>query len=114
MRRAARSGLLLGAALLLAGCDEVLPRRSEGEKLYRRLCAQCHGVDGSGNTPRYMGTYQADLLDESWQHGGGEGDIKRVIREGVFGRMPDNPDLTAAQVDAIYEHLMALRARAGR
>jgi mono/diheme cytochrome c family protein len=111
-RRRLRVVILVPAALLLAGCHEIFPQRTEGERLYRKLCAQCHGVDASGNTPRYMGTAAADLLDNHWNHGGGEGDIKHVIREGVFGSMPGNPDLTEDQVDAIYEHLMALRERA--
>jgi mono/diheme cytochrome c family protein len=116
-RRAARrdgalSVLAVGAlvAAALGGCD-LLPQRSEGEKLWRARCAECHGLDASGNTPRYMGNANADLLDDSWQHGEGSGAWSIVIREGVFGSMPSNPDLTREQVKALVDHLQELRAR---
>lgn len=110
-RRLAIATLALGA-LGTAGCHEVFPQRTEGEKLYRKLCAGCHGTTGAGNTPRFMGVHEADLLDDRWVHGGSEGAIKQVIREGVIGRMPANPQLTAEEVDALFEHLMTLRERA--
>jgi len=118
--RAARAGawaaaLVLLPALAALGCD-LLPRRPLGEQLWRDRCAECHGVDGSGNTPRYMGNANADLLDDSWQRGGEPGAWEVVIREGVFGSMPANPDLTREQVRALVDHLRQLRgeARASR
>jgi mono/diheme cytochrome c family protein len=94
------------------GCSEIFPQRTQGERLYRRWCAGCHGVDGTGRTPRYMAIPHANLLDDNWTHGGSEGAIKAVIRDGVLGKMPANDHLSAEEVDAIYEHLMVLRARA--
>lgn len=108
--RGLRAALVGCCALSWIGCNELFPQRSEGERLYRTNCASCHGFDGSGNTPRYMGIHEADLLDDRWVHGGSEGAIKQVIREGVLGKMPPNPHLTAEEVDAIYEHLTILRA----
>jgi mono/diheme cytochrome c family protein len=111
LARGAAAWLAAGAGLALAGCD-LLPQRSEGEKLWRSRCAECHGLDGSGNTPMYMGQANADLLDDGWEHGGESGAWAVVIREGLFGRMPGNPDLTREQVRALVEYLRQLRGEA--
>jgi mono/diheme cytochrome c family protein len=110
-RTAAFAGLtvVLSAAVALAGCDTLFPKRSEGEKLWRERCSECHGIDGRGNTPRYMGNYQADLSDDIWSHGSDPGSWAVTIREGVFGTMPANPDLSREQVAALVQYLRELR-----
>lgn len=100
-------------AALAFGCDqlqnEFLPG-SPGEKLYRKHCAECHGVDGAGNTPRYMGNPDADLTDDSWQHGGGDPDsIAAVVHDGIFGKMPAHPELSPEEVRLIVDHVLKLR-----
>ena len=97
------------AGLLLAGCDFIMPKRSAGEKLWRERCSQCHALNGSGNTAQFMGNGKADLTDDSWEHGADPGDWARVIREGVFGSMPANPDLSREQVNALVDYLRQLR-----
>jgi len=93
-------------APLAAGCVE----RSPGEALYRRHCAECHGVDGSGNTVRYMGNQWANLLDDSWQTAeGDEYSLGRVVREGVFAKMPGNAELSDAEVREIVGWVFHLR-----
>lgn len=109
--RAAALAAAAGLALALSGCD-LFPWRSEGERLWRQRCAECHGLDGSGNTPRYMGNYKADLLDDTWQRGGDPGDWAVMIREGLFGEMPPNEDLTPEQVRALTDYLRVLRGEA--
>ena len=112
-RRLAIAGVVLvvAAGLGLAGCD-LLSGGSEGARLWKQRCAKCHGVGGDGNTPQYMGNYKADLLDDSWYHGGEPGSWAVVIREGVFGSMPPNPDLSREQVNALVAHLRQLRGEA--
>ena len=107
-RRGVALALVLGATTALAACD-LLPAKSPGERLWRQRCGECHGRDGAGNTPRFMGNYRADLLDETWEHGSDPGSWAVVIREGVFGQMPANEELTQAEVDALVEHLRELR-----
>ena len=119
MGREARNGRLAAAAVVaavvaaagLAGCD-LIPARSPGARLWRQRCAECHGITGNGSTPRYMGNVKADLLDDQWEHGGEPGSWAVVIREGVFGSMPANPDLTREQVAALVQHLRELRGEA--
>ena len=112
---AGAAALVLVPALAALGCD-LLPRRTVGEQLWRDRCGECHGLDGSGNTPRFLADARVDLLDDSWEHGGEPGAWEVVIREGVFASMPANPDLTREQVRALVEHLRQLRgeARASR
>lgn len=108
-RAAGGAVLLLAACLAAAGCDQLMPQRTPGEALWRKRCAECHGLDGAGNTPRYMGNPSADLIDDNWRHGGEEGSWEVVIREGVFGQMPANEDLTPEQVRDLVRHLKELR-----
>jgi mono/diheme cytochrome c family protein len=56
-----------------------------------------------------MGDVRADLLDDTWYSGGDEGSIVAVIHDGVPGRMPENTDLTAEQLQAVVRYVQALR-----
>jgi mono/diheme cytochrome c family protein len=110
----ARISAALGAALALGaltlgGCDELFPHRSEGEKLYRKLCADCHGLDAAGNTPRYMGNPWADLRDNQWKQSGDPVAMEYTVRNGIFGSMPGHPELTTQQIRAIIDHVRVLR-----
>lgn len=104
-----RAALAAALALALSGCDEVFPHRSEGEKLYRKLCTECHGVDAAGNTPRYMGNAWADLRDDLWRNGGDPVSMEYTVRNGIFGQMPANPELTRDEIRAIVDHVRVLR-----
>ena len=96
--------------LVLAACDILYPHRTEGEKLWRKYCADCHGLDAAGNTPRYMGNPYADLTDSLWKDcSGDDASIESVIHDGVFAQMPELPNLTHEQNKAIIGYLRVLR-----
>ncbi|HBL30466.1 MAG TPA: hypothetical protein DD490_26830 [Acidobacteria bacterium] len=105
--------LVLLASLALVGCNDLLDRfsnRPPEEKLFRKHCAECHGLDGRGNTPAYMGNSYADLTDNTWRAGSSETTIRRVIREGVFGQMPGfAKELTPKDLDLLVGYLRKLR-----
>lgn len=104
--------LLPLAPVALAGCGAFAPK-SEGEKLWRRLCSECHGLDGAGNTPRYMGNPNADLRDGHWKFGGDRYSVETVVRDGIFGLMPANESLTAAEMTQLLDYLYELRGERG-
>ena len=112
-RRGAGLAIGLLAACLLAGCADLVDRfsnRPEDEKLWRKHCAKCHGVSGTGNTPAYMGNTYADLTDDIWRSGSSDGSLDRAIRGGVFGQMPGFRDqLTGKEVDLLIAYVRKLR-----
>ena len=94
------------ATPLLAGCEQPSPE----EVLWRKQCADCHALDGSGNTARFMGNHWANLLDNAWKSSGSdEYSITAEIREGVFGQMPGNSELSDEEVSQIVGWLFHLR-----
>lgn len=92
-----------------AGACGIFAPRPLGEQLWRDRCAACHGVDGRGNTPRYMGKPYADLSDGLWRNDGDPDSVAEVVRSGVFGEMPANPDLTAEEMAALLDWIYGLR-----
>ena len=112
--RLLRSALLPLAAcagFLLGGCEAFEPK-DPGERIYRRYCSTCHGIDGRGNTVRYMSNEWADLTDGSWKTYGDDGSIETTIREGVFGQMPARNELTREEMRALLGYLRKLRGEA--
>lgn len=106
---AALAALPLAAVLAAAGCDVIMPERSEGEKLWREYCAECHGLGGAGNTPRYMGKPYADLLDDHWRVGGETGTLQESTRNGFFGEMPAFDHLSDQEIRLVVDYLRELR-----
>ena len=108
--RAALFTLTLTAVVVLAGCDALpFPRRSQGEKVWRKHCAQCHGINASGDTPGFMGEQYADLRDDVWRSGSSDVAMESAIKDGVFGKMPGFPQLTREEVRAVIDHIHVLR-----
>jgi mono/diheme cytochrome c family protein len=101
--------LALSAVMALSACDSVFPRRSEGEKLFRKHCAECHGLDAAGNTPGYMGDAYADLRDDVWRTGGDSDSMQSVVRNGVFAKMPKYDQLSAKEVRQVVDYVRVLR-----
>ena len=59
-----------------------------GAALYTRHCAACHGPNGRGDGPlaaatAAYGARPSNLTDETWQHGGSDGEIFVAIRDGI-------------------------------
>ena len=112
-RAARQASILLLATLAVAvsGCQFFEPK-DPGERIYRRQCASCHGVDGRGNTARYMGNEWADPTDNSRRQHGDDGSSETVSREGVFGKMPARNELTREEMRALLDYLRKLRGEA--
>lgn len=101
------------AGVLLGGCSKLFPHRAPGEQLYVDHCADCHGLDGRGNTAREMGQPYADLTDDVWRFGGDDTSIANAIREGSFELMPGfQQQLNDQQIQELVTYLRVLRKRA--
>ena len=115
-----RAGRLVAATLLaclagvlLGGCSKLFPHRAPGEQLYVDNCADCHGLDGRGNTAREMGQPYADLTDDVWKFGGDDTSMANAIREGSFGLMPGfQQQLNDQQIQELITYLHLLRKHA--
>lgn len=108
--------ILSGALLFGLGCGDLVPKRSTGEKLYREYCADCHGLNGAGQTVRYMGNPRADLTDDSWKYGGGDSvAIQETVRQGLVERHPASLQrLDHVQVKEISDWVLKLRGEVSR
>jgi mono/diheme cytochrome c family protein len=63
---------------------------ASGKKLYDRLCAECHGEKGDGDSEiaAAMASDEVrppNLIDDIWDHGSSDGDLFVSIRDGVGG-----------------------------
>ncbi len=55
-----------------------------GEAIYMKRCRGCHSRDLTGGPPKEAGDHEAsNLVDDKWDHGGTDGEIYHVIRNGV-------------------------------
>ena len=55
-----------------------------GEAIYMKRCRGCHGRELTGGPPKESGDHEAsNLVDDKWDHGGTDGEIYHVIRNGV-------------------------------
>jgi mono/diheme cytochrome c family protein len=100
------------AGLALGACNVLDPVHSPGERLFRDNCANCHGRGGTG-TLAYSGNDYIDLTDDTWKDGGSEYAIGNTIRNGVFGQMPPNPQLTDQEVKELTEYVLSLHTGSG-
>lgn len=107
---------LAPAILLLASgaCSDLFPKRSAGEKLYRKHCADCHGVDGSGHTIKSMGDPNANLLDDRWRHPSDAASLEAVISQGLVFEHPTFSKLDREEVRQIVTYLLSLRGERRR
>lgn len=100
---------LLALLMAASACNEVMPRRSAGEKLYRKHCAECHGLDAMGHTVRYMGNNYANLRDDMWRHWGDAEGMQQTLRGGLVFLHPTYDKLTDQELRQITDHILRLR-----
>ena len=99
----------MALVLSLGACSELFPKRTPGEKLYRKNCADCHGVDGAGHTIRTMGDPNTNLLDDRWKHASDPAGLENVIRQQLVFEHPTFDKLGRDDVKQIVDHILSLR-----
>lgn len=93
----------------LTACNELGGQRSPGENLFRRYCAECHGLDAAGKVPKYRSYEAANLLDDHWKFGGDPNSMRQTIVDGSFPMMPAFDHLTNDEIKAILGYVRELR-----
>jgi mono/diheme cytochrome c family protein len=109
-----RWAVLVMLIVASSACDEVMPKRSAGEKLFRKHCAECHGYDAEGQTVRYMGNNYANLRDDMWRHYGDARGMEQTIRDGLVFLHPTYGKLTDQEIRQITDHIFKLRGERRR
>ncbi len=94
---------------MLAGC---VGGGSPGERLYRRHCATCHGVDGGGGI-QYLADEGANLLDGVWKLGGDADSIEGALRDGGVREHPPM-NLTNEEIRQLTDYVLALGGESRR
>jgi mono/diheme cytochrome c family protein len=89
---------------LFAGCT---PGGTPGERLYRRHCDSCHGVDGSGGM-LYLADEGANLLDETWKYGGERSDLEYSLMNDDVTKHK-SWDFTPQERRELVDHILFLR-----
>jgi len=64
-------------------------KAKDGEKIFKKVCAMCHGADAKGS--KLVGA--PNLTDNTWTHGGTNLGIEMSIRNGRQGEMPAHKNI---------------------
>jgi cytochrome c oxidase cbb3-type subunit 3 len=84
---------------------------ADGQKIFAQSCAPCHGRTGEGAQGQAEGMRPPDLTRGVFKAGRGDGDIFRVISEGVRGtEMPSFKQLGTDQVWRLVTFVRSLSA----
>ncbi len=99
------------ALVAFTACDLLPYRWDRGERIYRKQCARCHGLQGNGDAIQGMGNAWTDLVDDNFRYGGDVTSMENVIRDGVLGKMPeyDREEISREDMRALMNHLFKLR-----
>ena len=81
-----------------------------GRQRYVFMCRECHGNSGLGDGDMsHAGGVPSDFTDEEWQHGGSDGEIFTVIKDGVTADMQGyNNRLTDEDIWNVVNYLRSL------
>ena len=92
---------------------------AEGSRAYRRLCSQCHGLEGNGqgNAGEWMHPFPRDFRRGLFKVAAAGGkprpdELRRVLRQGVPGtRMQAYDVIPDAELDAVIGYVVHLSQR---
>ena len=111
--------IVLITAIVAGALALLKPRPSLGEddatiKLFKVQCANCHGIDGKGQTTAGKQAGVKDWSDGKTLRALSDDKIRAIIRDGVKGddgkdRMPPNKKLTDEQVNALLQHVRSFQ-----
>ncbi|MGB0035190.1 MAG: cytochrome c [Candidatus Acidiferrales bacterium] len=83
---------------------------TNGKAEFKKDCAACHGVDGSGNTPVGKSLKVADLRSAEIQKKS-DAELRKVIEEGKNNMPSFKKTTTDEQIRALVAHIRTLASR---
>src|ERR1700694_3645732 len=101
-----RIGLVITIGLTVSTFAGAAP---EGAALFRKSCAPCHGVDGSGNTPVGKTLKARDLRSAEVSRLSDE-EIARIVKNGK-GKMPGFGSLAQEDIDALIAFVRQIQKK---
>jgi len=90
----------------------VAPTPPTSKQLYRKHCAECHGLDGQAKTTKAKFNHARDIADAKWQDDVTDERIFNSIMNGrnIRGSMPAFGDkLSDVQVNSLVTFVRGLR-----
>jgi mono/diheme cytochrome c family protein len=84
-----------------------------GRTLFARHCVRCHGPRGKGDGGGAGGGgIPSDLTDETWDHGGSDGEVFVVLRDGTSVDMEGYGErLSETELWQLVRYLSELRTK---
>jgi cytochrome c oxidase cbb3-type subunit 3 len=96
----ARRAEIANLALAEVQADPVL--MATADRIFRRECSACHGIDGRGQASLFP-----NLMDIDWQWGGSPEQIEQTLRNGRRANMPAwGPILGEEKTRDVAEYLL--------
>ncbi len=83
----------------------------EGEGLYTKSCASCHGVAGAGDgaLARSLTKLPPEIGTVAWQVERSDEQLAQVVHDGIAGTaMPPSPELSEPQVASVVAYIRTL------
>jgi mono/diheme cytochrome c family protein len=118
---AACGGKTFDEPLVLGGKTVAPATLNDGEAVFVRFCATCHGYDGKADTPaaRRLDPPPRDLRIGDFRHASAgpgalpsDADLRRIVREGIPATgMPAWPNLDDDQIEAVIQYIKTFSAR---
>ena len=81
-----------------------------GQQIFRKSCATCHGIKAEGGSGNDLIPASPDLTDETWDHGGTDGEIFSNIKNGVAPDFNMTPWKDQLKDDEIWNVVNYLRS----
>jgi cbb3-type cytochrome c oxidase subunit III len=82
-----------------------------GKRLYQRHCASCHGANAEGGSGNDLIPAAPDLTDKEWKHGGSDGEIFSVIKNGIppeLNMIPFGDQLKNQEIWSVVNYIRSL------
>jgi len=100
----------LGALAVLALLASPAAAAPNGQAIFEKSCAPCHGKAGAPN-PVFAKQGVRDFTDAAWQKSKTDADLEKTIREGKQGTMMASfKTLSDAEVKALVAYIRKLGA----